>query len=459
MNKIFGVLEKYLMKPMSKIAQYKVVRAIMAAGLASIPFTIMGSIFLVINILPMVFPGLQSLFDNTLFRVSDLYMIANSSTMGILGIFFAIVVGYEYTKLEAAENGTAVNSLTGALLALFAFFMCVPELVLDNGKIQLVNTINDSEKVVSGFRIGSAIDRLGTAGIFTAILTALLAVSIYCFCVRRNLVIKLPDGVPAGVSRAFASLIPLIFITIIILIFNGILISMGTDIVSLVSLPFGFVTKLTDSWLGICIIYFLIHALWLVGIHGSNIITSILMPIALTNMQANIDGANYVYAAEFNSSYVFIGGVGSLLGLTIFIAFFAKADQLRILGKASLPSVIFNICEPVMFGLPIVYNPYMAIPFFLAPTASASLAYAAIKLSFASPLIANVPWPLPVGVAGFLGSGGDWRNAVLAVACALVAFAIHYPFIKYYDAKLYKEENENASEPKITEEKAENAIA
>lgn len=442
---MFNFLQKYLMGPMGKIAQLKIVRAVMAAGMASIPFTIVGSMFLVLNVLPVSFPFLEGFFNATFFKISDLYMIANTMTMGILSVYFAIVFAYELTSIERDEQNINVNPLMGALLSVFAFFMCIPELILDGGKISLVSSMTHTETIVSGIRMGSFVDRLGTSGIFTGIIMSIIAVELYCMCVKRNWIIKMPDVVPPGVSRSFTALIPTFVIAFVVMIINGGLVALGTDIFKMIAIPFSFVTNLTNTWLGIMVIYFLIHALWIVGIHGANIITSFLAPIVLANMAANANGANFPLAGEFNNSYVTIGGSGATLGLIIFIAFMAKSDQLKVLGKASLVPGIFNINEPIIFGMPIVYNPYLAIPFFLAPMASASLAYFAIKLEIVRPMLAQMPWPSPVGLGAFVGSGGDWKAAVLAVLCAVLAFAIWFPFIKFYDNKLLEEEKVKAA--------------
>lgn len=443
---MFNFLQKYLMGPMGKVAQFKIVRAVMAAGMASIPFTIVGSMFLVLNILPLPFPALEGFFNATFFKVSDLYMIVNTMTMGILAIYFTIVFAFELTSIERDEQNINVNPLTGALLSILAFFMCIPELALTDGKISLVTNVSDSEHVINGIRMGSFVDRLGTSGIFTGIIMSIIAVELYCMCVKRNWVIKMPDVVPPGVSRSFTALIPTFVIAFVVMLINGTLVALGTDIFKMISIPFGFVTNLTNTWLGIMVIYFLIHALWIVGIHGANIITSFLTPIVLANMAANAQGANYPFAGEFNNSYVTVGGSGATLGLIIFIAFFARSDQLKVLGKASLVPGIFNINEPIIFGMPIVYNPYLAVPFFLAPMASASLAYFAIKLEIVKPMLAQMPWPSPVGIGAFVGSGGDWKAAVLAVLCAVLAFVIWFPFIKFYDNKLLSEEKVKAAE-------------
>ncbi|WP_159721204.1 PTS cellobiose transporter subunit IIC [Enterococcus sp. CSURQ0835] len=443
---MFNFLQKYLMGPMAKIAQLKIVRAVMAAGMASIPFTIVGSMFLVLNILPLPFPVLEGFFNATFFKISDLYMIVYTMTMGILAIYFAIVFAYELTMIERDEQDLNVNPLTGALLSVFAFFMCVPEMVLVKGKITLLTSITSKEHVMNGIRLTGFVERLGTSGIFTGIIMSIIAVKLYCLCVKRNWVIKMPEVVPVGVSRSFTALIPTFVIAFVVMAINGVLIIAGTDIFKVISIPFGFVTNLTDTWLGVMVIYFLIHALWIVGIHGANIITSFLTPIVLANMQANAQGANFPLAGEFNNSYAIVGGSGATLGLVIFIAFLAKSDQLKVLGKASLVPGIFNINEPLIFGMPIVYNPYLAVPFFLAPIAAASLSYFAIKLEIVKPMLAQMPWPSPVGIGAFIGSGGDWKAAVLAVVSTLLAFTIWFPFIKFYDTKLLKEEQAKAVE-------------
>ncbi|MDO5516258.1 MAG: PTS cellobiose transporter subunit IIC [Clostridium sp.] len=442
-NKGFEILEKYLMGPMGKVAQFRLVRAVMAAGMASIPFTIVGSMFLVLNILPQTMTFLEGIFNNTFFRISDLYMLANKCTMGILALYFCLVIGYEYTKIISEEEELNLNPLNGALLSMFAFFMTIPELIVSDGKITLINQVTDDTKIINGWNIGGdGVSRLGTTGIFTAIIMAVVAVQLYRLCVKHNLVIKMPDAVPAGVARSFTALIPTFVISFVVLLIDGIFIALGTDIFKVIAVPFSFVTNIANSWGGLLVIYFLIHALWIVGIHGANIISSFLTPIVLSNMQLNMQGANIPFAGEFQNSFVICGGSGATLGLTIFVAFLAKSEQLKVLGRAGVVPSIFNINEPMIFGLPIIYNPYLAIPFFLAPMACASTAYWAIKLQMVNPIIAQVPWPSPIGLGAFIGTAGDFRAVLLALVNGLIAFLIYFPFIKMYDAKLVKEEQE-----------------
>ncbi len=438
-NKLFTLLEKGLMGPMGKIAQLKIVRAIMAAGMASIPFTIVGSMFLVFNVLPLTFPALAGIFESSFFLVSDLYMLANSATMGILALYFCIVLGYEYSRIIAEEEDLDLTPINGALLSVFALFMSLPQLVIEGGK--MIRVTDESSTIINGWEIGGdGVARLGSVGIFTGIVMAILAVQLYRLCVVKKWIIKMPDEVPLGVSRAFTTLIPTFFVAFVVLIINGILVALGTDIFKLIAIPFGFVVNITDTWLGIMVIYFLVHALWLVGIHGANIVFSFITPIALSNLAANADGAHIALAGEFNNAFVTVGGSGATLGFTLFLIYMAKSKQLKILGRAAIVPALFNINEPLIFGVPIIYNPFLAIPFFLAPMASATIAYFAIKLELIKPIIANMPWPSPVGVGAFIGTGGDWKAGLVAILCAFVAFLVWLPFAKFYDAKLVAEE-------------------
>lgn len=434
---MFELLEKYLMGPMGKVATYRPVRAIVAAGMASIPLTIMGSAFLVLGVIPQAFPFLADIWAGSFDKFAALTLLAYKCSMGILSLYFALVFGYEYTKIYAEEEGLNLSPMNGGILAVFAFFMTIPELTWTDGAMTLVT----GETTINGWTVGGdSLTRLSTSGLFTAILMSVLAVQLYRLCVKRHWVIKMPEAVPEGVSRSFSALIPAFVVAIVVIFINGAFIFMGTDIYKVIAIPFAFVKDITNSLPGIIVIYFLVHALWIVGIHGANIVMGLVNPILLANMSANVNGASYAFAGEFTNAYVTIGGSGATLGLTLFIAYFAKSEQLKMLGKAALGPAIFNINEPIIFGMPVVYNPILAIPFMVAPIVSASIAFLAVDYGLVAKAIVQMSWPMPVGIGAFVGTAGDWKAAVLAIVCATVAFLIWFPFIKVYDAKLVKEE-------------------
>lgn len=380
-NGLFGFLENHVMGPMGKLAQFKVVRAITAAGMAAVPFTIVGSMFLVFSILPQAFsfwPIVADIFSASFDKFTSLYMVANYATMGSLSLYFVLSLAYELTKIYAEEEELNMNPLNGALLALMAFVMTVPQIIFDGGMMKTVTSLKEGAVIADGWAMGNGVARFGTTGIFTAIIMAIVTVLIYRMCVKHNWVIKMPEAVPEGVSRGFTALVP------------------------------GFVFAFVS-------------------------------PIALANMAENAAGGHFAVAGEFSNMFVIAGGSGATLGLCLYIAFTSKSEQLKAIGRASVVPALFNINEPLIFGLPIIYNPALAIPFILAPMVTATIYYVANSLNFIKPIIAQVPWPTPVGIGAFLGTA-DLRAVLVALVCAFAAFLVYLPFIRVYDQKLVKEE-------------------
>lgn len=442
----FGLLDKYLMGPMGTIAQYKVVRAITAAGMAAVPFTIVGSMFLVFSILPQAFsfwPIVADIFSSSFDKFTPLYMVANYATMGSLSLYFVLSMAYELTKIYADEEELNLNPLNGALLAMFAFIMTVPQIVFKGGAMSAVSSLQEGSVVADGWAMANGVTRFGTTGIFTAIIMAVVTVLLYRMCVKKNWVIKMPESVPEGVSRGFTALIPGFVVAFTVIIINGVLVALGTDIFNVIAIPFSFVGGLTNTWIGLVIIYLLTQALWVVGIHGANIVFAFVSPIALSNMALNADGARFIVAGEFSNMFVIAGGSGATLGLCIWCAFRARSSQLSAIGKAAIVPAIFNINEPLIFGLPIIYNPALAIPFLTAPIVSMTIYYFAMKLNLIGAVIAQVPWPTPVGIGAFLGTA-DVKAIPLAFVCAIAAFLVYWPFIRRYDKQLLAEEGVEA---------------
>lgn len=162
-------------------------------------------------------------------------------------------------------------------------------------------------------------------------------------------------------------------------------------------------------------------------------------------MAANVKGANHFFAGDPMNAFVIIGGSGATLGMAIWLFSRAKSAQLREIGKAEIVPAIFNINEPIIFGLPIVYNVQLFIPFVCAPLASGIVAYLAVTSKLVHKIIVQQPWPTPVGLGGFIATA-SWEGSVLAIICAAVAFAVWYPFIRHYDRTLLKKEQAMATE-------------
>jgi len=440
-------LNKHIVGPMGKFANFRFVRAVMAAGFTVISFTIVGSMFLILSNLQLIITAnwFVDFYNNTLGRFQDLYSNIYNAVMGFIAIYFAGSFAFNFTKIYRDEEKIDVDPLNGMFLALFGFFITIPQYVWADGKASFLTSaskkaVESGSAVISGYGASaSGFARLGATGIFTGLIIGTLAVQIYRLVVKKGWGIKMPDSVPKGVADSFTALLPGFIIAFVVGIIDGILVILGTDIFNVLYIPFSFVSKLVDSWWGVAIIFFLIALLWFVGIHGATIISSFYQAFTLSNLAANNAGGYHVFAGEFANAFVLLGGSGATLGVVLYMCFRAKSVQLRELGKLAIVPGLFNINEPILFGLPIVYNIDVAIPFALAPMTTAVVTYAAIASHLVPKITVQQPWPTPIGLGGFIATQ-SWRGAVLAVVTAIIAALIWYPFIKRYDNKLYKNE-------------------
>ena len=442
-----GSFKDALAAKAGKFAGSRFVRAIMDAGYSVISFSIIGAVFLILNVLPQAFPipGFAAFYANTLGRFSGLFQVVYNSTMGILALVFAGTFAYSYTDIYRREEKIDLVPMNGLMMFLMAFFITVPELIWKNGAVQFITTFTKTKMVAGGYEASTnGITRIAAVGIFTGLVIAWLTVQIYRYTVKHNWRIKMPASVPSGVSNSFSALIPGFCIAVVVALIELILVTLGTDIFQVLYIPFSFISAIADTWWGFLIIIFLIHFLWWFGIHGATIMSSFYTPIVLANMAANVNGANHFFAGDPMNSFVIIGGSGATLGMAIWLAFGSRSAQLKEIGKVELVPAIFNINEPLLFGLPIVYNINLLVPFICAPLASGLVCYIAVTSHLVPKIIVQQPWPTPVGLSGYLATT-SWQGAVLSIVCAFVAFLVWFPFIKHYDNVLLKKEQADAT--------------
>ena len=455
-NGLFGFLENHVMGPMGKLAQFKVVRAITAAGMAAVPFTIVGSMFLVFSILPQAFsfwPIVADIFSASFDKFTSLYMVANYATMGSLSLYFVLSLAYELTKIYAEEEELNMNPLNGALLALMAFIMTVPQIIFDGGMMKAVGSLKEGAVVVDGWAMGNGVTRFGTTGIFTAIIMAIVTVLIYRTCVKRNWVIKMPDGVPPAVTQSFAALIPsafaMFFFFVVYLVFSA------TDY----QYAHNFIYKILQAPLmgfGQSLIFepiyqFLSTLFWFFGINGPAVTNTVFNPIhlALTaeNLEAFKQGATLpnIFTGPFGDFFGNFGGGGSTLSLVFLMVFFGKSERMKKLGRLAIVPGIFGINEMIIFGLPVVLNPLIVIPFILTPLVNTILSTIATLIGLIPYTTgAALPWTTPFFFSGWLATGSIVAG-LFQIVLIIIGMAIYYPFFRVIDKQYLHEEHQAAN--------------
>ena len=420
-------LEEKFMPVAAKLGNQKHIQAIRDGLILSMPLTIAGSIFLILAFLPIsgYYEFMAGIFGDA-WMGKVLYPVR--ATFDIMAIFGCIGVSY-----RLAEKNK-VDCLSSVALALMTFMILTPfEVSFMNNTVEAIPLMYT-----------------GSAGLFGAIISSIISVEIYSWFIRKNIVIKMPENVPPAVAKSFVALIPTLALMIGTLIVR--LILENTSLQNIHELLKVILTTplktLVGSWWGLAIITAIIQLFWIAGLHGSTIILGMIGPVlgllGDQNRLAYEVGAEIpnIIGGPFFDLFISIGGGGGTFALAFLLAFVSKSKQLKEIGKISVGAACFNINEPIIFGLPIVMNPYLIIPFFITPILTGFIGYFSIAIGILPKLPGiSIPWTTPPLISGYLGSIGSFRYVILQVILILIGMIIYLPFFKAFDKKILEEEN------------------
>ena len=433
-------LEKWLMPLAEAIGRNKYLMSVRDGFLISTPLLIAGSIFLVIANFPIPawMDWLSSVIVNKETGETLAAFLAKPSdaTFTIMAIFAVMGIGYSFAK------NMNTNPLFGAAVALMSWFLLMPYVV--SGSVEVGGTAQAVS--LTGLSLGW----LGAKGIFVGIICAFTSVHIYAWVERKGWVIKMPAGVPPTVVESFSALIPATVVMTVFFIVNLIFGAMGSNAFQII---FEFLQtpllNLGDTLGAMVIAYIFLHFFWFFGVNGGSVVGAVFNPILQTLSLENMEffrtgaGQGHIICQQFQDLFATFGGAGSTLSLAIAMILFCKSKRITELGKLSLIPGIFNINEPIIFGLPIVLNPTMLIPFMLVPTLNIIISYFAMSLGFV-PICSgvNITWTCPLGISGFFAT--NWVGGVLQILLLIMGIIIYMPFIKIMDKQYLNDEAEAA---------------
>ena len=336
----------------------------------------------------------------------------NVVTVGF-GVFsFLLVMAFSY-RLGGIWGG---DKFSTALTAVGAFIIMTPQQV-----------VTKAGEKLGGFDM----NYFGNKGVLTAIIIATLASWLFVkLSNNEKMKIKMPETVPPAVAKSFEVLIPVFFTLGFFTVFSTVLANcqfMGAAclndlIYSLIQAPLmGFSQGLGFSILYQGIVWFF----WWFGIHGHNVTAAIQNMVYMPAQLANQAGdASYIFSNGF-----FEAGLMHIMGLVIAILIFSKKDSWRSVAKLGAPAMLFNIQEPIAFGLPIVLNPLLLIPYVLVPIVNTIIGYIAIGVLGIVPIFKYVvPWTMPLFFGGTIGTGSI-MGGLLQVVWLAVDVVIYAPFV------------------------------
>lgn len=421
MDKLQTVLEKSLFPIAEKLGTNSFIKAISAAMISSVSITIVGSIFSIIANLPFQ-PYLDWL---TTTGLKTIFTLPISVTTDMYAIIVVILIGYNYAKQNGGEG------IFGSLISLASFMIVTPL------------TIVSGETTISAIPF----DYMGVKGMFVAIVVGLIASWLYCTFIKKEWYIKMPQGVPPAIEKSFATIVPSIAIITLFMIVRWLFTftpfgNIHQCLFTVLQTP---MMMVGTSPLAVILLVGLNSLFFFFGIHPLAI-NSLFIPMFTALDLANLEAYNAGLAMPnlaggclFNYSCK-LGGQGMTLALVIYMAFFAKSKQYKTLGKLSLPASIFNVNEPIIFGMPIMLNPIMLIPFVITPVVTYSLAYLLTFVGILSPLNGvQLPAQTPAIISGFLTGGVPF--VIYQIFALILSLFIYLPFFKMMDKKAVLEEN------------------
>ena len=404
-----GWITKSLAPKLDKLTQNIYISAIQQSIMSILPMIMIGSVSSIVG----VFRNFE-----VMSWIPDISML-NTYSFGLIAVFLAILVPMKVLEKRGNEKLKISAMLTS--LALF-FIITLP--VID-GEAGTMNFI---------------MDKIGTGGMLTAVVTSVFTAWIFNFASRHSM-FKEDTVMPDMVVAWMDALVP-VTITLAIGLF---IMSTGFDLPLFIRGLFAPISSFGQTWLGLVMICFFTCFLYSFGF------TWILFPIAwaiwMEGMDANMaavaagQAASSINLMETVMGITYIGGQGCTLALVL-MCMRSNVKKLKSIGRVCIFPAIFNINETMTFGLPIVLNPILAIPFMFAPVISATFAYWMTVIGFAQVISFQVPWTTPVGIMGFLATGGHIGTAITQIICVALSVVIYTPFVLISNKQAQMEENQ-----------------
>ncbi len=413
MEAFIGSLQKWLMPLADKISNNKFMSALGRTFQLLLPVIIIGSFACLGAFLDI--PFWQSFVTST--GLQAIFMTIQSLTLSLIALYVVIVLPFQYAeKIE-------INPTSASVISVMAFLLLTPHEIYTNIPMQW----------------------LGYTGLFGALIVAGLVPKFIKFLLKRKIYIRMPKGVPPIVEDSFASLVPALLVMVIAVVISKLLslTSFGNFhnvIYTIIQAPLqGFGLSL-PAYLVMQIVCTL---LMFCGIHGNTVFATFI-PLTMAASAQNLAAlaAGQSLPNIITSSFSVLcqpGGIGGTFGLAFMLAFLAKSKRLKTLGKMSIVPAIFGINEPLIFGIPILLNPLLFIPYVLSPIVCTVVSYAAIAIGIVPRLTGvEVNWTMPQIVSGFIAQG--WQAAVLQVVLIGLTTLIWFPFFRMVDKQISAEE-------------------
>ena len=407
----------------------KIMTAIKDGMMCSLPVTLIASVALILSNFPFLSnyaPGVDAV-------LKKIFSPINPVTLGLLAIYIIIGTARSYSKNKN------IDPMYGIMCALACFLLVTP--------FSTVTDVIVDGEVIKNATVSNIIPTnvLGASGVFPALIITFISISVLAYLEHKKFTIKMPDSVPDNIAKPFLAIIP---------IGGAILVALAIRLVFEIT-PFGTLQNCIDTvitkpflslgnniWVFLFII-FVCQVLWFFGIHGTNLVlNTVWQPIALVAMAANLEAFSagqplpYVLTAAFTC---FTGQ--AKLSEIVALSVLGKSKQAKAISKLSLVPALFNIHEPFVFGLPVIMNTTLVIPWMIVESLQAGLAYFLVVLTGAVPIF-QAPWTCPPIIQQLIATNFNPWSVVITIATFALGFVLWVPFIKLLDKQYLENEKQ-----------------
>lgn len=391
-----------------KIGNEKHLLAIRDSLMTFIPFLVLAGFITFINwvFLPAEFV-VHLLGENLVLQLQELFNRISNGTLNILSLALVPMIAYNLSLKKEYEK-----PFLSAIVALASFFVVIP--------------------------FESATSVFGTTGVLLAMIVSISATELFIKLTSIDkLKIKVEGNVPPAIIDSFNSIISTTIILLIYAVVSFLIKYMtGQEINDLIyAVIQAPLVGVAATLPGALLKTFIISFLFFFGIHPGTVTIPVFDPVMIAAL-----GTGSIVNQSFVDVYNLFGGSGSTLGLVLAIILFSKRKELKSIAKMALPTSLFNINEPVIFGVPICFNPTFLIPFIVVPFVNILLAYFATALKLVSIMTVYVHWSTPPLINAYIASAGDIRNVILQVLLIILDIFIYLIFLKVYERALDKKD-------------------
>ncbi|MCC7667199.1 PTS sugar transporter subunit IIC [Liquorilactobacillus satsumensis] len=410
MHRIMNYMQNSFAPRVNKIVKNPWISAIQDAIMTALPLVFVGSLITIILLIRNLVPA-----------VPDMTMISNFS-FGMFGLVVAFLIAYYVME---KKHNDKYKLISGATATVFFLMLLYPSL----------------DK--AGTNITFVLARFGAQGMFTAIIAGLFVGCVMNFSSKHSFFSE-DTAIPDFVVGWFDSLLPITFIMVVGWFLTGLI---HVDVFKVILWVFSPLSGIVQSYPGFVLSVFIPVFLYTFGISGW-VMMPVIYPVYMQGLAQNAKevaaGGTATHIATQETIYAFssIGGVGTTLALAVIMLLFSHSAQLKAIGKAIIVPSIFNINEPLVFGAPIAFNPYLMVPMWINGLLVPTIAYAAMAFHLVSiPSKTFLLWYIPYPITSYLATQ-DWRAIIVTLIIFVVTWLVFWPFFKAYDRSLILKEKE-----------------